>query len=180
MGQLVPLPNGQSATLRAPEDVSERLRRPIVRAIRGVRPEIQAQSRAAAELEDVPDPQKPGSMVPGPEKQVALAQLQYEMTNAEADAYQDATDYAAVALVERWTFEAPVTLDGLLDLPARTLDALRLVVAPLVNDLFVDTGADPNPTAPSGGSNGSATLSSEGRLATSLTSGEPSGSSVSG
>lgn len=167
----IDLPNGQWAELRDPEAVTERQRRPIARALRGVRPEIQERSRAAADLPDLPDGK------PGPEKQEALQRLQFLMTNEEADAYQDAGDFAAVALIGSWSFEPVPSLDGLLDLPARSLDMLRRAVAPLVNDLFLDTGPDPNRAAPSGGSNGSATPSTEVQPTTSPTSGATSDSS---
>jgi hypothetical protein len=167
MDRLITLPGGQSATLRRPEDVSERLRRPISRAMRGVRPGIQERGQVIARMDDGPDGR------PTAEKLAAQAALQYDMTNEEADAYQDAGDYAAVALIEHWTFDLPISVDGLLDLPARTLDALRVAIAPHVSALFVDASPDPNPTAPSGGSNGSATPSAEVPQTTSLASGAP-------
>lgn len=179
MGELIPLPNGQSATLRAPEDVSERLRRPITRAMRGIRPDIVEKQQAAAEMEDIPDPAKPGAMKASPQKEAALRELQWLMTNEEADAYQTAGDLAIVALVERWTFPQEVTVDGLLDLPGRTLDELRRRTGPYVAQLFVDASPDPNPPAPSGGSNGSATPSAEAQQTTSLTSGATTNSSAS-
>ncbi len=120
----IDLPNDQWAELRDPQAVTERQRRPIARALRGVRPEIQERSRAAAELPDLDDGK------PGAEKQDALQRLQFLMTNEEADAYQTAGDAAAVAR-----------------------------------------------PAPTGGSNASATLSTDGHLATSLTSGATSDSS---
>ena len=167
----IDLPNDQWAELRDPQAVTERQRRPIARALRGVRPEIQERSRAAAELPDLDDGK------PGAEKQDALQRLQFLMTNEEADAYQTAGDAAAVALIASWSFESEPSMDSLLDLPARSLDILRRAVAPLVNDLFLDTGPSPNRPAPTGGSNASATLSTDGHLATSLTSGATSDSS---
>lgn len=168
----IELPNGQWADLRDPEAVTERQRRPIARAVRGVRPEIVEMQQQAARRPDLPDG------TPGPEKQAALRALQHAMTNEEADAYQDAGDLATVALVESWSFSAAITLDGVLDLPARSLDALRELVAPLASKLFVDTSPDPNPAAPGGGSNGSATPSAEALSTTSPMSGASSASSA--
>jgi hypothetical protein len=169
----IDLPGGQWAELRRPEDVSERLRRPITRAMRGVRPEIQEQQLAAANLPDDEDGK------PGPEKQQALRELQFAMTNEEADAYQDVTDLATVALVREWSFAAdgqplPITLDGVLDLPARTLDALRVAVAPHVSGLFVDADPDPNPSAPGRGSDGSTSGSAAAPSTTLPSTGAPS------
>ena len=170
MSQRVDLPNGQYAILRDPSEVTERQRRPISRASRGIRPEIVERGQVAMTMPDGPDGK------PTPEKQAALFQLQYDMTNEEADAFTEANDYAAVALVESWSFDNPVTLDGLLDLPGHALDALREKIGPLVEQLRLDTSPSPNRAAPSGGSNGFATPSTEAQPTTSLTSGAPSSS----
>ena len=169
MATRIDLPNGAWAELRDADEVTERQRRPITRAMRGVRPEIVERQQEAAKLDDEPD----GS--PTPEKRRALARLQFEMTNEEADAYQDATDLATVALVASWSFPHAVTLDGVLDLPAKTLDALRMAVSERVSALFLDASPDPNLPAPSGGSNGSGTPSAEVPTTTSPTSSEPTG-----
>jgi hypothetical protein len=168
------LPNGHHADLRDPDEVTERQRRPITRAMRGVRPEIVERQLEIAKLPDEPDGQ------PSKQRRLELQQLQFDMTNEEADAYQDATDLATVALVASWSFPQAITLDGVLDLPAKTLDALREAVSDRVSQLFLDTSPDPNPPAPSGGSNGSGTPSAEVPQTTSLTSGAPSVSSSSG
>jgi hypothetical protein len=174
----IDLPNGAWAELRRPEDVTERQRRPLTKAMRGVRPEIVDRGREIASMDDGPDGK------PTPDKQAAQQQLQYDMTNEEADCYQLAGDLAAVALVESWSFTVngepiPLTLDGLLDLPARSLDALRLVVGPLVNDLFLDAEVNKATASPFAPSNGSATPSTEAPQTVSLTSGAPTVSSSS-
>ena len=167
------LGNGRWAELREPDDVTERQRRPISRALRPVRPEIMQRQQDAANLPNEPDGK------PSPEKAKALAQLQYDMTDDEADAYQNATDHAVLALVESWSFEHPLTMEGLLDLPGKALDALRMEVSQLVNDLFLDISPSPEKNGPFGSSNGSATSSSAAPKTSSPTSGAPIASSSS-
>jgi hypothetical protein len=173
----IDLPNGAWAELRDPSEVTERLRRPIARSTRGIRPEIVEGARIAMAMDPDPDPMPAGETGP---KEAAMLRLQYAMTNEEADAFTDANDYAAVALVESWSFPQEVSLDGLLDLPAHALDALRKAVEPLVERLRLDTSPSPNRAAPSGGSNGSAQPSSEDLPTTSLASTAPTASSSSG
>jgi len=170
----IDLPGGHHAVLRAPEAVTERQRRPLVRAMRGVRPEIVERQGQIAEMPDLPDGK------PTEEKRRALAQLQYDMTNEEADAYQDAGDLAAVALIESWSFPHEVSLDGILELPAQALDTLRVKVAPEVSKLFLNTEVSPAKASPFGSSNGSAAISPEGQQTTSLASGAPTAASASG
>ena len=179
MGTRIDLPNGQWAELRSVEDVTERQRRPMQRVIRIVRPEIVEQQQELAKFPDEVDGQ------PNKEKQAASLRLQYAMTNEEADAYNEVTDYATVALVETCSFvrdgePVPITMDGILDLPGRALDALRRAVSPLVNDLYLDAGPDKAVSSPFGSSNGSATTSEEVPEIVSLASGGPSASSSSG
>jgi len=169
----IDLPGGHHAVLRDPSEVTERQRRPIHRATRGIRPEILERGRAVMGMNDGPDGK------PTPEKQAASLQLQYDMTNDEADAFTEAGDYTAVALVAAWSFPQDVTIDGLLDLPGHAIDALRKAVEPFAGKMNLDTTADPNRVAPGGGSNGSATPSVEVSQTTSLTSGAPSPSSAS-
>lgn len=167
MGRLVSLPNGQSATLRPVEEVSERLRRPIVRALRRVTPAVLEAAVSAANLPD------------GPAKLEAAMQATRIASEEDTDAMNEANDLGVVALVESWSFPQEITLQGVLDLPAKAYDKLRETVAPLVNDLFVDASPNPEPTSPFGSSNGSSTPSTAASLTASLTSGEPTASSSS-
>lgn len=169
MAQIVTLSHGQTAELRAPEDVSERLRRPVNRAMR----RIDNEKIQAIRNEPVEGTEE--------EKAAALASIvkRAGLTEDEINAMDDANDLAIVALVKRWdcTDEdgnaLPLTLDGVLGLRGRDLDRLRNVVAPLVGDMFVDASPDPNPQAPIGGSNGSATPSPEDHSLIPLITGGP-------
>lgn len=172
MTRTVSLPDGQSATLRDPHAVSERQRRPVARAMRGVRPDIMQRVNAVSGMPDDRDGQ------PTREKAAELQQLQYLMTADEVAAFSDANDFAVVALIDSWSYGTPVTLDALLDLPGRIYDELRKAVAPLVGELFVDTSPSPNAPAPTGASSESAAPSTEAPRAISPTSGESSDSSA--
>ena len=58
-------------------------------------------------------------------------------------------DLVAVALIREWSFDVPVTLDGLLDLPAGDYDAVLKLTAPLVTELMPSFEPDPdNPDSP--------------------------------
>lgn len=164
------LPSGKSVTLRSPDDVSERLRRPISRAIRIVRPEIMASTQAAREaIEKAKD---------GTEEEQAAAREQAaaaarEMTDDEIDAFSAANDHAVVALVERWDFPEPITLEAVVERKHRDYDALRELVAPLVGQLFLDASPSPDPQSPTAPSAGSSSASVEGLSTTLRSTGVP-------
>lgn len=64
----------------------------------------------------------------------------------------DFNDLVAVALISEWSWDAPVTIDSLQDLPGSEYDAIQLVVSPLIGDLMPDFTPDPaadSPTEPS-------------------------------
>jgi hypothetical protein len=61
-------------------------------------------------------------------------------------------DLLAVALVKAWSFEEPITVDGMLDLPTASYDAIQKIVAPLLSELLPSFEASPeadSPTDPS-------------------------------
>jgi hypothetical protein len=61
--------------------------------------------------------------------------------------FSEFNDLVAIAMIEKWSFEFPVSLDGLLDLPSKTYDDVRKTVTPFVNELIPDFGVDPDPKA---------------------------------
>jgi hypothetical protein len=61
--------------------------------------------------------------------------------------FSEFNDLVAIAMIKEWSFEFPVSLEGLLDLPSRTYDDVRLAVTPFVNELIPDFGVDPDPKA---------------------------------
>lgn len=105
--------------LRDPELVPERLRRPVVE-----------QSIRAAKFSD----------------------LDMEADDLDATAAGDAiaffselNDTLALALISGWSFDEPLTLDGLLNLGGRTYDDIRREVAPFVSKLLPDFGVTDDP-----------------------------------
>lgn len=61
--------------------------------------------------------------------------------------YSEFNDLLAVAMISEWSFDFPVSVDGMLDLPSRTYDDVRNAVAPSIKKLIPDFGADPDPKA---------------------------------
>ena len=63
----------------------------------------------------------------------------------QMDAFNDAV---ILALVKEWSFDAEISHEGLLDLPGAAYDALRQKVGPMVTDLMPSFTADPEPDSP--------------------------------
>ena len=62
-------------------------------------------------------------------------------------------DAVLMAMVEAWSFAAPITMDGLDDLPAKTVTALRKACEPFQKELLPDFGPTPDPATPTVPSN---------------------------
>ena len=72
-----------------------------------------------------------------------------EFNEAEFNALYSFNDLVAVALISAWSWDVPVTVDGLLDLAASDYDAILKLTAPLVSDLMPSFEPDPeNPESP--------------------------------
>ena len=169
MPNIVTLSGGNHAELRPPEEISERLRRPITRALA----RVSAAGWAAMRVADKAQKLKDGETLNDEE----LAALQ--LSEADIVAFGDANDYGVVGLVKHWTRPEPITLDSVLDLPAPDYDALRAAVAPLVSRLIIDFGASKDSDSPTEPSSASATRSEGAEQTTSPESGGPTGSSSS-
>jgi hypothetical protein len=61
--------------------------------------------------------------------------------------FSEFNDLLAIAMISEWSFDLPVTLDGLLDLPIKAYDDVRNAVAPFIDKLIPDFGVDVNPKA---------------------------------
>lgn len=57
-------------------------------------------------------------------------------------------DAMILAFVESWTLDAPLTQDGLIDLPIKQYDELRKAVMPFMGDVMPDFGPTPDPATP--------------------------------
>lgn len=113
--------------LRDPKHVSERNRRPIIA-------KATAMQSVAQKVQ-----QEDGSF-----------------TEDEFNSLYSFNDLVAVALISAWSWEHPITVDGLLDLAAGDYDAILKLTAPLVTALMPsfepdeDSVNDPtSPTDPS-------------------------------
>ena len=108
---------------REPEAVPERLRREVTRlSTRGAR---------FATLGDV-DPSE-------------MSEQDMEGMTSFMSEFNDAI---AICLISQWSFDIPVTKDGLLDLPASIYDEIIRHCTPLVSRLMPSFGVDPNPKVP--------------------------------
>lgn len=61
--------------------------------------------------------------------------------------FSEFNDLLAVAMISEWSFDTPITVDGLQDLPSRTYDDVRKTVSPYISDLIPDFGVDVDPKA---------------------------------
>lgn len=142
--KIVALPRDNTALLRDPEEVPERLRRPVMaksEALFAEHPELRAILGGIADAEaDEAALELIGALVP-------MSEL---------------NDLVVLAFVKKWSFkddddaDLPVCLENLLDLPGDCYDALREITAPLfgrmmemANTLSPDGVADRlSPTGP--------------------------------
>jgi hypothetical protein len=179
MANLIALPSGACATLRRPEDVPERLHRPIRRAMARIRPEVLLAGREAASREYVSDQARMEA--------AELAAVKVGIKDTELDAFDEAQDATVVALVASWSYEGddaelrdlygrPVTVENVQDLPGRDYRTLRNVAARHVNAMFLDTSVSLDPASPTAPSNGSSSASVEGLSTTPQSTGAPTAS----
>lgn len=179
MGEIINLPSGAIAVLRRPEDVSERLQRPIRRAMGRVRKEVLLAAREVASQKFATDGERDAA--------AEKAMLEVGMTDVELDAFDAAQDATVVALVESWSYGGgderarqvyaqPVTVESVQDLPGRDFRHLRNATAKLSNAMFLDASASRDPASPIVPSNGSSTASVEGLSTTPLSTGAPTNS----
>lgn len=123
----IDLPGDMWATLRRPEEVPERLRRPIGaitgRALNapGLTAAVQAKDEAGAAT--------------------ALGAVGIQLM-------YDLNDALIVALVKDWSYETPVSVETLGDLPGEVYDALQDATAPFLDRLLPNFGVSPDPASP--------------------------------
>jgi hypothetical protein len=120
----VNLPDDEWADLRHPRKVPERLRRQVTMASAALGLDVDLKAVGDAENDD--------------EALKLLGIGGLEQSN-------DVNDLGVVAFVEAWSFDAPITIDSVRDLPADVYDALRTIVAPLIPLMHVN--AEPSPEA---------------------------------
>lgn len=137
----VPLPGGW-ADLRPVSDITERMRRPI--------------KRLSARLTSFPSfmeaVQSAQTSTDGGTKELSESQkLAIAASMGDAfDVLEELQDALVVAVTRGWSWEAPVTSDGVLDLPGPALDALRQAAAPYQSALNPNFEPTPDPASPTG------------------------------
>lgn len=108
--------------LRDAREVSERHRRPIIA--------------------------KATSMRKAAEKVQSESQDGDEISESEFLALYEFNDLVAIALIKEWSWDLPISLEGLLDLPAKDYDQVLKLTAPLVTELMPKFEPDPENTDP--------------------------------
>ena len=137
------LPDGAWAVLRDPEDVTERQRRPLVRLQR------RTIMKAAPQLANL----NLEKMSPAE----ALATIAPALSDEDFDALEDIDDLVIVTLVDSWSFDQPVSVDGAIDIPSKARRALLEEARPLLSRLLGETSDEDvlNPESPTAPANGS-------------------------
>jgi hypothetical protein len=130
MSQKINLPGENWALLRDPGDVSERLRRPFVNLQRRL-----IGSGVGKVLMDL----APDGDVEKVDDRKTMEALRPVIADPDFEIIEDLNDLLVVALVAEWSFEAPVTLDAVLDLPNAVRTALVAACEPLVGPLVGET-----------------------------------------
>lgn len=128
----VRLPADGWAELRDVRQVPERLRRPLLALHVRVAAFVDPERLAALQQADTA---------------TALATLGPDMAVA-LEVMSQLNDLMIVAMVGEWSYEAPVTVEAVLDLPGEAYDRLRLAVAPYVTDLIPDFSPTPEKAGP--------------------------------
>lgn len=119
------LPDGAWALLRDPAKVPERLRRPVLTLTTRLNPQIKA-------MRDNP----------GDEGVVLDADV--------LERFEDLNDLVIVALVAEWSFELPISIESVGDLPGDAYDLLRRESAKAIKELLPDFSPNPDPAGPTG------------------------------
>lgn len=142
----VALPNGQWAELRDPEEVSERQRRLVRKA--QMRISLHAnEMQEAQRLASSGVVQADGTIDPADTAEVLSATKRLVESGA-LDDVDDAVDVSLSVLVCRWSFDGPVTLDAIVDLPGGAYTALRAAAQPLFQGMSPDFDPSPDQDSP--------------------------------
>ncbi|MHB8490609.1 MAG: hypothetical protein ACYDA6_00120 [Solirubrobacteraceae bacterium] len=134
MSTRVPLTGEQYAVLCDPVLLSEKRRRPLMRAQRSL-------SKAGRDALQQVDAQ----VKAGGDQQEALAAL--ELSDADMEALWVLNDTAAAVLIDEWSFEpdCPPSADDVASLPRPDYALLVKAAAPLAVALFADSDPTPDP-----------------------------------
>jgi len=134
MSERIELPNGAWANLRTPSAVPERLRRPVTKAMFAIA--SGSAGKALVEVQqDLSDQEK-------------AAQVAQSLNPDTLDMYSNLNDLLIVARVSEWSFELPITIDGVLDLPSNAYEILQEVTAKDITEMMPNFTTSDNKDSP--------------------------------
>lgn len=130
--------------LREPQDVPERLRRPVVAKLAS----FIGTAKAAFDNDDL------AAAVDATAQGVEVdeAKVKEALPDDLAEVFHNTdelNDLLALALLVSWSVETPITLDALLDLPSGDYKAISQKVAPMMTALMPDFSVSPEKDSPS-------------------------------
>jgi hypothetical protein len=170
----IDLPSGGWAELSDPAIVIELKRRPVQRAMSRISAEGWATLQAQGKVQAFEKREKDALEPTGEERELAKAMY----SEADVDALSTINDLAVAALVTEWSFDAPITVEAVLNRQGNDYDKLRAECAPAVAQMFLNTSPSKDESSPTKPSSESATSWREATSAeTSRTSSEPTESS---
>jgi hypothetical protein len=144
---------GAWAEVREPEQLTEKGRRSLQRAISRVSVETQRVFRQNSEIN------ARNARLPEGEREPVI---DFSLPLGDFDALLAANDACVLAMVTAWSFDAPVDAEGLVNIPADDYDFLQVICSPaitrvMVPNRFAPTKADLDGERddPFGGSSGS-------------------------
>jgi len=125
MTDKVDLGNGSWAKLRDPQDVTDKQRRPLAKLQRLLAASNlgEALTQRAQMGEEVTDKDLQDLLKP------VLADDEWELL-------ESTSDLLIVALVEEWSFDTPIIVESVQNLPGRVSKALRAACDPLLTDVL--------------------------------------------
>lgn len=126
MTQRITLSNGGWADIKAPTAVSERNRRPVEKALLAI-----AQSNAMKDLEST-----------------TVAEIASTIDSDSFDKFTVLNDLLIVARVSAWSFDLPITLDNILDLPGEDYKTLQEATAEGITEMMPNFSASDEPDSP--------------------------------
>lgn len=136
----IELPGGW-AELRPVSDITERMRRPVKRASTKLT-SFPSFMNAVAEGQAATEGGREMTMA----EQMAIAASMGEAF----DVLEEVQDLLVVAACRGWSWDFPVSVDNVLDLPTPALDALRKAVGPYQGALNPGFEPTPDPESPTG------------------------------
>lgn len=134
----VDLPKGQHAMLRDPEDVPERLRRP----------HLDARERGAVAMAGAGVTEADAQAAQNGDREAATKVGLAAISSGSRGMKRDADDLLIMALVQSWSYEEPVSVEALQDLPGRAYDLLLKACEPLASAMSPDFSPSPDPESP--------------------------------